>query len=403
MINRAIMTGLLSAGVDVADLGIAPIPVVRYQIHALGMAGGPHARKSPFDPVLLDIRCFDERGMDISPEREKSVERLFFREDFPRATMEETGTITFPHAGIDRYRDGLLQTVDRELIRKSGIRVVLDYAFGPASQIFPGILGALGVEVIALNAYLDEARITRTAEEFNGSLETLSNIVRTLGADLGVLFDTGGEKLFLVDEKGERVSSQLALALIALLVMRTHPPGVIAVPVTASQVLEQIAAEHGCTVRRVRSLPRTLMETALEPGVIFVGEEWGGVIFPEVQPAFDGMVAAVKLLEMMARLDVRLHHLTRSVPETHLVRMEVPCPNERKGKVMRRLLEAAGGETAEMVEGVRIRVNGAWIAAIPHPDRAVFEIIAEAPKREQAQELATTYARQIEAWREARL
>ena len=73
MINRALMTGLLSAGVDVADLGIAPIPVVRYQIHALGMAGGSHVRKSPFDPVLLDIRCFDERGMDISPEREKSV------------------------------------------------------------------------------------------------------------------------------------------------------------------------------------------------------------------------------------------------------------------------------------------------------------------------------------------
>ncbi len=101
----------------------------------------------------------------------------------------------------------------------------------------------------------------------------------------------------------------------------------------------------------------------------------------------------------MAKLDIRLHHLTRSVPETHLVRMEVPCSNEQKGRVMRQLLETARGETAELVEGVRIRVNEAWIAAIPHPDRAVFEIIAEAPKREDAQRLATTYARQIETWR----
>ncbi len=396
MINRALMTGLLSAGVDAADLGIAPIPVVRYQIGALGFAGGTHVRKSPFDPVLLDIRCFDERGMDISPEKEKGVERLFFREDFPRATMEETGTLTFPHAGMDRYRDGLLRTVDRELIRKSGIRVVLDYAFGPASTIFPAILGALGVEVIALNAYLDEARITRTPEEFNNSLETLSNIVRTLGVDLGILFDTGGEKLFLVDEKGERVSGQLALALIALLVMRTHPPGTLAVPVTASQVVDQLAAEHGFRVRRVRSMPRALMETAMEPGVTFVGEEWGGAIFPDFQPAFDGMAAAVKLLEMMARLDVRLHHLTRSVPETHMVRVEVPCPNERKGRVMRQLLESTKGEAAEFVEGVRIHTNGAWIAAIPHPDRAVFQIIAEATTRELAQELVTTYSRLIE-------
>ncbi|MBI1892935.1 MAG: nucleotidyltransferase, partial [Candidatus Rokubacteria bacterium] len=356
MINRALMTGLLSAGVDVADLGIAPIPVVRYQIRALGLAGGTHVRKSPFDPVLLDIRCFDERGMDISPEKEKGVERLFFREDFP----------------------------------------VLDYAFGPASQIFPGILGALGVEVISLNAYLDEGRITRTAEEFNASLGTLSNIVRTLGADVGILFDTGGEKLFLVDEKGEQVSGQLALALFALLVMRTHPPGILAVPVTASHVLEQLAVEHGFQVRRVRSLPRSLMETAMEPGVAFVGEEWGGAIFPEVQPAFDGMAAAIKLLEMMAKLDVRLHHLTRSVPETHLIQVEVTCPNEQKGRVMRQLVESAKGETAELVEGVRIHKNEAWVAAIPHPDRAVFQIIAEAPTREAAQQLATTYAGLIE-------
>ncbi len=396
MINRALMTGLLSAGVDVADLGIAPIPVVRYQIRALGLAGGTHVRKSPFDPVLLDIRCFDERGMDISPEKEKGVERLFFREDFPRATMDETGTLSFPHAGVDRYRDGLLRTVDRELVRKSRIRVVLDYAFGPASQIFPGILGALGVEVISLNAYLDEGRITRTAEEFNASLGTLSNIVRTLGADVGILFDTGGEKLFLVDEKGEQVSGQLALALFALLVMRTHPPGILAVPVTASHVLEQLAAEHGFQVRRVRSLPRSLMETAMEPGVAFVGEEWGGAIFPEVQPAFDGMAAAIKLLEMMAKLDVRLHHLTRSVPETHLIQVEVTCPNEKKGRVMRQLVESAKGETAELVEGVRIHKNEAWVAAIPHPDRAVFQIIAEAPTREAAQQLATTYAGLIE-------
>ena len=107
------------------------------------------------------------------------------------------GTLSFPHAGTDRYRDGLLGSVDREAVRRTGLRMVLDYAFGSASSIFPSVLCALGVEVISLNAYLDETKISKTAEEFERSLHQLSNIVRTLGADLGVLLDTGGEKVFL--------------------------------------------------------------------------------------------------------------------------------------------------------------------------------------------------------------
>ncbi len=402
MINRALMAGLLSVGVDVQDLGIGPIPVVRYQVRALGLSGGVHVRKSPYDPELLDIKVFDHRGMDLAPDREKSVERLFFREDFQRAPMAEIGTLSFPHQGTDRYRDGLLRFADRDAIRAGRFRMVLDYAFGSASAIFPSVLGELGVEVISLNAYLDETRIAKTAEEFRRSLDQLSNIVRTLGADLGVLLDTGGEKVFLVDEKGEIVPGELALALVALLAMQTHDRGTIAVPVTAPRVLERLTAEHGFKLLHTRASPRALTEQAAQPGIVFVGEEQGGFIFPGFQPAFDGMLATVKLLEMMARLDVRLHALARTVPASHIVREHVPCPNERKGTIMRRLLELTRDETIELVDGVRVRFGEDWIAAIPDPDRALFHVIAEAGTRARAQELANRYKALIAGWRNER-
>jgi len=399
MINRALMAGLLSVGVDVQDLGLAPVPVVRYQVPALGLAGGTHVRKSPYDPQLLDIKFFDHRGLECSPDREKAVERLFFMEDFHRASMDETGVLSFPHAGMDRYRDGLLKTVDPDMVRKAGLRMVLDYAFGSASSIFPGILGALGVEVIALNAYLDESRISKTAEEFQRSLQQLSNIVRTLGADLGVLLDTGGEKVFLVDEKGEVLAGDLALALVALLVMRTQPVGRIVVPVTASRAMEQLAAEHGFQLTRSRGTPRALTEAALAPDVALVGEEMGGLIFPKFQPAFDGMAAVVRILEMMARLEVRLHQLTRAVPESHIARGEVPCPDERKGTVMRRLIESTKGEAVDLIEGVRVRRGEEWVAAIPDADRACFHIVAEGLDGERARALVEEFRDRIVGWR----
>ena len=399
MINRALMAGLLSVGVDVQDLGLAPIPVVRYQIPALGLAGGTHARKSPYDPELLDIKFFDDRGLECAPDREKAVERLFFMEDFHRASMDETGELSFPHAGTDRYRDGLLKSVDVDVVRKAGLRMVLDYAFGSASSIFPTILGALGVEVIALNAYLDERRITKTSEEFQRSLQQLSNIVRTLGADLGVLLDTGGEKVFLVDEKGEILPGDLALALVALLVMRTQPRGRIVLPVTAPLALERLAQEHGFLLTRARGAPRALTEAALAPDVVLAGEELGGFIFPKFQPAFDGMAAVVRILEMMARLDVRLHQLTRAVPESHVVRGEVPCPDERKGTVMRRLIESTKGEIVDLIEGVRVRRGDQWVAAIPDADRPCFHVVAESTDTEGARLLVEEFRDRIAAWR----
>jgi mannose-1-phosphate guanylyltransferase/phosphomannomutase len=402
MINRALMTGFLSVGVDVQDLGVAPTPVARYQIPALGLAGGTHVRRSPYDPQLLDIKFFDHRGLECAPDREKAVERQFFTEDFYRASMEETGVLSFPHAGTDRYRDGLLKSVNPEVIRRAGLRMVLDYAFGSASSIFPSVLGALGVEVIALNAYLDETRITKTAEEFERSLSQLSTIVRTLGADLGVLLDTGGEKVFLVDEKGEILPSDLTLALMALLVMRTQPPGRIVVPVTATRAVERLAEEHGFQVTRSRSMPRALTEAALASDVALVGDEVGGLIFPHFQPAFDAMAAVVRILEMMARLDVRLHQLTRAVPESHVVRIEVPCPDERKGAVMRRLIEATKREDVELIEGVRIRRDEAWVAAIPDPDRGCFHVVAESADRGRARLLVDELRDRIEGSRKER-
>lgn len=400
MINRALMAGLLSVGVDVQDLGVSPVPVVRYQVPALGLAGGTHVRMSPHDPELVDIRVMDHRGMDLSPDRERSVERLFFREDFGRAPVTETGRLSFPHQGTDRYRDGLLRFVDREVIRQGRFKLVLDYAFGPASALFPSVLGELGVEVISLNAYLDEARISKTGEELRRSLDQLSNIVRTLNADLGVLLDTGAERVFLVDEKGDWAPGDLALALAVQLVVQTHPRGTVAVPVTAPRAIEELAGARGFAVRRTRASPRALMEEAARGDTVFVGEEQGGWIFPAFQPAFDGMLATVKLLEMLARLEVRLHALARTVPPTHIVREHVPCPHEQKGFIMRRLIEATRDQAVELIEGVRVREGDDWVAAIPDPDRALFHVVAEAGSRQRARELCDRYRQLIAGWRE---
>jgi phosphomannomutase len=114
------------------------------------------------------------------------------------------------------------------------------------------------------------------------------------------MLDTGGVKIFLVDEMGDILPDAVALQVVALLACRQARRGKVGVPVTASRNIEKIAARFGMEVIRSRTLPRSLMEIAARDGVAFAGDGSGGFVFPGFQPAFDGMFAAVKIMELLA-------------------------------------------------------------------------------------------------------
>jgi len=226
----------------------------------------------------------------------------------------------------------------------------------------------------------------------------LCEIVRILGADLGFMLDAGAEKLFVVDDKGDLVSDELALAVVAFLVARTQTAGTIGVPITASGVMEELVAPAGFHVIRTKIAPRALMEAATREGTVFVGDAFGGFIFPRFQPAFDAMLATLKILEMLALSELTLHQAIRHIPQRARTRDQVPCPWEQKGALMRILIEATKHENVELVDGVKIRWGADWAILYPDPDRPVFHILAEAETRVRAEQIVATYREQVKGW-----
>jgi mannose-1-phosphate guanylyltransferase/phosphomannomutase len=399
MINRAIMTGMLSVGVDVHDYGVTPLPVVRFLSRShRDERGGVHTRKSPFNPSFVDLKFFDDSGLDLPMGLEKNIENFFFREDFVRAEIDDTGGITFPVGGFDLYVDGFLKSVDAKAIAGRHYTIVLDYSYGSSSVIFPRILGQLGVETVALNAILDPGRITRTQEEFDRGLHHLAAIARSLSADFGVMLDTGGEKIFLVDEKGDALPDATALQVVCLLACRQARQGVVGVPVTASRNIEQIAGRFGMSVVRTRTLPRSLMETAARDGVAFAGDGTGGYVFPRFQPAFDGMFAMVKIMELLAAEGRTLSDILREIPPTAILHRKIPCAWENKGSLMRMLTTHAKGMPSQFIDGVKIFEGDDWALIYPSQDEAYFHLVVESGDRRDAEALADRYADLFGTW-----
>ena len=239
MIDRALTAGLASAGIHIHDLRVQPIPVARYATRALAEAGGLHVRCSPLEKNITDIKFFDADGLDLSTRREKGIENLFYREDYRRVSPGELGDISFPVRGMDYYQEGFLNNINPEVIQRKRLKVVVDYAFGSATAVFPTLLGILKTEIVSLNAFQDESKLTRTAEEFQGALNQLSTIVPTLQADFGVMLDAGAQKIFICDEKGTVLSGDQALVLMAQLHAMANEGCKVVVPVTASRAVEE--------------------------------------------------------------------------------------------------------------------------------------------------------------------
>jgi mannose-1-phosphate guanylyltransferase/phosphomannomutase len=400
MIKRSMISGLLSAGVRVGDLRTAPIPVVRYEMGKEGELGGIHVRQSPYDSRLIDIKFFDASGSDISIKQEKAIEQLFFREDFKRANLNEVGELTVPPRALEYYKDGYLKCIDREALQAANFKIVLDYAYSSASLIFPTILGDLGVEVVALNSYVNPTKITKTEADFKHSLNQLSDIVTTLKADVGFLIDTGAEKVFLVDERGRIVPDDLAMVIVAELVMRTHRQGTVSVPVHVSSIIDKLAQQYKVKVKRTAASPRQIATSAKEKDIVFVGDLTGGFIFPEFQPAFDAMYAIGKILEMMAKEKVHLNRISREIPSFEVLHKKIPCPWDKKGQTMRYAIEEAKGKKAELIDGVKIFVKDGWVLMLPDADEAYFHIWAESEDDATAKELLREYSDKVRKWQE---
>lgn len=394
MLKRAIIAGLPSAGVDALDTKSAPIPVLRYYTSTeKNMAGSIHVRISPFDSRVVDIRFYDSEGTNLSKSNEREIERAFFREDYRRVYLDEIGIITDAPSVNERYMTGYMNALDVDAIRAAKFSLVVDCANAPTSAILPSVLTDLNCTIVALNAQLDENRMSIPREEFDRSREELRLITQTLNKNLGVRLDVGGERLFVVDDLGRQLPETTVAAALAWLALREHKGGAIVVPVNAPHVFEQIAAQGHGEVWRTRFDAAEMMRMARREEVLLAADGLGNLIFPSFHPNIDGIFAVAKLLEYLAHQDIKLSQVVDSLPPYFRADRRVDCPWELRGFIMRQLNERYGQVRDSVVEGVQITLGEReWVLMLPNPDEPFIHIYGEADSHARATIIAEEYA-----------
>ena len=374
MIKRAMVSGLTSTGISIADLRVLPAPVNRHLIRTQGYAAGFHVGTSPSDPELLEIRFFEHPGTQLTPRLEKEIEKHFTRYELRRASPDRIGKIGYPVRVRESYASDLQATLDSSAIARRAFRIVVDYGRSAASFVLPLVLGPLEVEAISAHEFAElDTRVLPAAE----SIAQVSRLVEAVHADLGAVFDLAGERLYLVGDDADEITPDRTLLLFLRLLKEGGEGGRVALPVTATHHADRLAEESGLEVVRTSTSAAELMQAAREPGMVFAAGGDGAYVIPDFQPAYDAMAALCKLLELLAPLTMPVSAFVDELPDVSISHRTMACSSAMKGLVMRVLTERLADREVDLRDGIKVFDDGGWALVRPDPVDPLLHVTAE--------------------------
>jgi mannose-1-phosphate guanylyltransferase/phosphomannomutase len=376
MLKRAVTVGLNAAGLHVEDLEAATLPLTRFHIRSGANQGGVTVGLDRDDPESIVIRLLDADGVDVDEATQKRIERLFYREDLRRVLADEIGDIDYPARMVELYTAALTSSVELESLREAHFKLVLDYAYGTASLVMPGVLAKLGADVLVVNPLV--STVGMLGFERAVSAARLSELVRASGAQLGAVIASDGEQLTLVDDTGFALSDGDALLAVSRLVAETTPGARVAVPVSATWRLNEVLAELGAEVVWTQIGTANLMEVALANGATLAASTEGSFAIPKFLPAYDAVATLVHLLAMLARSGQKLSQLRKGLPPVCVVHEQVLTPLDQKGAVMRAFMERARSDEVVLIDGVKVIDASGWTLVVPDTEEPITHIFAEA-------------------------
>lgn len=401
MISRAVISGLCSVGIEVQNLEAMSLPISRYYVKTQRASGLVHVRVSQREPEKITIEFFDREGVAITKAHERKIETAFFKEDFPRCLPADVGNISFPSRVREYYMDEYLNHVKGQVFEEDKVpfcvvpgsnytrvtkaggiatqapRVVIDYAMAETGVILPDLLGRLGIDTVVLNSSIRNAPPRQ--EERIAMRKQLADVVKALNAELGVQIGRNGEQMTLVDETGQIIRGELLLAVVADIILRDKQGRSIVVPVNASSCIERIAARYDCKVVRCKASETEIGSgTAKLEAAVLGGSANGCFIFPEFQNGYDAMFAVGQVLEHLTYQGRSLHEAVTQLPPLYYQVDSVHCPWERKGRVMRLLVEKHQDRPMELLDGVKIQTRpDHWILVLPDAVEPLVHVYAD--------------------------
>jgi phosphomannomutase/phosphoglucomutase len=397
MFSKAVISGLMSTGIEVYFAGMASTPAIQFAVKNHGMDGGVLITASHNPPEYNGIKVIWSDGIETSHEQEAEIENIYFDNRIQYAPWDHLG-VEHELPGInDEYKDAIKKHVNIEKIASKHFHVVVDAANSVGGIAAPPLMRELGCKITTINANIDGTFPGRLPEPRPESLGDLAATVKAVGGDLGVAFDGDADRSIFVDKTGTIFWGDKTFAVVIKQYLLKHPGAKIVTPVSSSTLIkETVEAYHGKLIwTKVGSV--TVSQTMKAEDANLGGEENGGIFYRPHHAVRDGAMTTALLLDIMASTGKSLGELVAEEPQYFLEKGKIECPDDKKEPLLQKVTEAVKGENISTIDGVKIWfADSSAILIRPSGTEPVFRLYAEAKDQDKALKLVKTYTSLLE-------
>ncbi|STQ85475.1 phosphoglucosamine mutase [Helicobacter muridarum] len=301
MVENAVVSGLISVGMDVIQIGPMPTPAIGFLTEDMRCHGGImiSASHNPF--YDNGIKFFNSQGFKLFEDKESLIEEIYHRVDSLQCykTNRDIGSSKRIDDVIGRYIVHIKNSFPKHL-NLQGIRIVLDCANGAAYKVGPSIFKELGADVIVLNNAPNGYNINENCGAI--SPNSLALEVKRMRADIGFGLDGDADRLVVVDNKGNVIDGDKLIGALALFQKNQNllkNQGVV-VTIMSNNALDDFLKSHSIKLYRCNIGDKFVLQEMLQHDFIFGGEQSGHIIFSKFAKTGDGLVSALQVLALMA-------------------------------------------------------------------------------------------------------
>ena len=326
LFESALEAGFLSAGVNVGMLGPMPSPAIAYLTQAFGATAGVVISASHNHFQDNGVKFFSSKGVKLSNETQKAIEEKI------SSTMVSVDSASIGKAkrygqAVGRYIEFCKSTFDRNC-DLSDLKIVIDCANGATYHIAEDVFTELGASVVMINNQPDGYNINREC----GATDTkhLQQEVLDQNADLGIAFDGDGDRLIMVDHKGDKVDGDELVFIIADAWKKNGSlkSNIVVGTKMTNLGIRDAFSDLGISFIEAEVGDRHVMDQLINNNAVLGGEGSGHIICLNKSTSGDGIIAALQVLEVLCKSEQSLYNLKKNMNKYPQVLINIKTETE---------------------------------------------------------------------------
>lgn len=392
MLASSLISGLLSVGIEVYDLGVIATPGVAYLVKKDGASAGVMISASHNPALDNGIKFFGGDGYKLEDEKELEIEALIDAEEdtLPRPSAQGLGMLHDYIEGVHKYQAFLKTTAEGNF---EGYKVVLDTANGAAYTSARAVFADLEANLTVIGENPDGLNINVKVGSTHP--EAMAKKVVETGSDLGLAFDGDADRLIAVDENGEIVDGDKIMFIVGKYLLGQ---GKLAQDTLVTTVMSNLGFHLALEEAGINSVitavgDRYVVEEMKKNNYNFGGEQSGHMIFLDYNTTGDGQLSAIQLLKVMRETGKSLSELASEVTiyPQKLVNVRVKDNAAKKSAMDVPAIQKVISEMETSMNGKgRILVR-------PSGTEPLLRVMAEAPTHEEVDHVVDTIVEVVEA------